>query len=69
MRPGSRVLITGEAGSCGRYVTTWLFARGHAVRVIDKNGGPLGLLEGHDGKRRKETLAVKGDLECGIWVG
>jgi UDP-glucose 4-epimerase len=46
MKPGSRVLITGGAGSCGRYVTAWLLARGHAVRVIDRNVGPLRAMEG-----------------------
>jgi UDP-glucose 4-epimerase len=46
MKPGSKVLITGGAGSCGRYVTAWLLARGHAVRVIDRNVGPLRAMDG-----------------------
>ena len=46
MRPGSRILITGGAGSCGRYVTKWLLARGHSIRVIDRNVGPLRAMEG-----------------------
>ena len=30
--------------------------------------GDLGLLENHDGTRRKESVATNGDLECGISV-
>ncbi len=35
------ILITGGAGSCGKYMTASLLERGHAVRVIDKNVEPL----------------------------
>jgi UDP-glucose 4-epimerase len=34
---GNRILVTGGAGSCGRYLTASLLERGHEVRVIDKH--------------------------------
>jgi len=37
----SKILITGGAGSCGRYLAEWLLERGHTVRVIDKDTGPV----------------------------
>ncbi|HEX2695551.1 MAG TPA: NAD(P)-dependent oxidoreductase [Acidobacteriota bacterium] len=36
-----KILITGGAGSCGRYLTASLLGRGYEVRVIDKNVEPL----------------------------
>jgi UDP-glucose 4-epimerase len=41
MTNGTTILITGGAGSCGRYLTASLLERGHAVHVIDKNVAPL----------------------------
>lgn len=41
MRPAGRILITGGAGSCGRYLTASLLGRGYEVRVIDKDVEPL----------------------------
>jgi len=41
MTKESKILITGGAGSCGRYLAAWLLERGHAVRVIDKDAGPI----------------------------
>ncbi len=41
MTPKKRILITGGAGSCGKYWTASLLAQGHEVRVIDKNVEPL----------------------------
>jgi len=41
MTQESKILITGGAGSCGRYLAAWLLERGHAVRVIDKDVGPI----------------------------
>ena len=37
MTTESKILITGGAGSCGRYLAAWLLDKGHAVRIIDKN--------------------------------
>jgi UDP-glucose 4-epimerase len=45
MTPKNRILITGGAGSCGRYWTASLLAQGHEVRVIDKDVGPLQSIE------------------------
>lgn len=36
-----KVLITGGAGSVGSYLTASLLSRGHEVRILDKNVGPL----------------------------
>jgi UDP-glucose 4-epimerase len=41
MTNDTKILITGGAGSCGRYLAARLLERGHAVRVIDKNVDPL----------------------------
>ena len=41
MTPAGRILITGGAGSCGRYLTASLLERGYEVRVIDKDVEPL----------------------------
>lgn len=41
MAPGSKILITGGAGSCGRFLTSSLLEAGHLVRVIDKDVTPL----------------------------
>jgi UDP-glucose 4-epimerase len=41
MTPKKRILITGGAGSCGKYWTASLLAQGHEVKVIDKNVEPL----------------------------
>ena len=41
MTPKSKILITGGAGSCGRYLASRLLDAGHEVRVIDKNVEPL----------------------------
>jgi UDP-glucose 4-epimerase len=41
-----KILITGGAGSCGKYLTTSLLAQGHEVRVIDKDVGSLQSIEG-----------------------
>jgi len=35
--PAGKILITGGAGSCGRYLTASLLGRGYEVRVIDKD--------------------------------
>lgn len=45
MTSAGKVLITGGAGSCGRYLTASLLGRGYEVRVIDKNIDPLRSLE------------------------
>jgi UDP-glucose 4-epimerase len=45
MTPKNRILITGGAGSCGRYWTASLLAQGHEVKVIDKDVGPLQSIE------------------------
>jgi len=37
MTPKQKILITGGAGSCGKTWTASLLARGHEVRVIDKD--------------------------------
>jgi UDP-glucose 4-epimerase len=39
--PTSRILITGGAGSCGKYLAGSLLSQGHEVRVIDKDVSPL----------------------------
>jgi UDP-glucose 4-epimerase len=39
--PAKKILITGGAGSCGRYLTAVLLRRGYEVRVIDKDVEPL----------------------------
>ncbi len=41
MTSAGKILITGGAGSCGRYLTASLLARGYEVRVIDKDVEPL----------------------------
>jgi UDP-glucose 4-epimerase len=41
MKQGKIILITGGAGSCGRYLTASLLAQGFDVRVIDKDVTPL----------------------------
>jgi UDP-glucose 4-epimerase len=41
MTPAGKILITGGAGSCGRYLTASLLGRGYEVRVIDKDVEPL----------------------------
>lgn len=41
MRAARKFLITGGAGSCGRYLTARLLEQGHTVRVIDKDVSPL----------------------------
>jgi len=43
--PAGRILLTGGAGSCGRYLTTSLLGRGYEVRVIDKDVEPLRSVE------------------------
>lgn len=40
-----RVLITGGAGSCGRYLTVSLLDRGYEVSVIDRDVEPLRSIE------------------------
>ena len=37
MTSAGKILITGGAGSCGRYLTASLLGRGYEVRVIDKD--------------------------------
>ena len=41
MTSTGKILITGGAGSCGRYLTATLLGRGYEVRVIDKDVEPL----------------------------
>ena len=41
MAPNNKILITGGAGSCGKYLAVSLLAKGHDVRVLDKNVEPL----------------------------
>lgn len=41
MTPAGKILITGGAGSCGKYLTAALLGRGYEVRVIDKDVEPL----------------------------
>jgi len=41
MTPAGKILITGGAGSCGRYLSASLLGRGYEVRVIDKDVEPL----------------------------
>ncbi len=45
MTPNHRILITGGAGSCGRYLVASLLAQGNEVRVIDKDMGSLPSIE------------------------
>ncbi len=41
MTPNNKILITGGAGSCGKYLTASLLSKGYEVRVLDKNVEPL----------------------------
>jgi UDP-glucose 4-epimerase len=41
MTSAGKILVTGGAGSCGRYLTATLLGRGYEVRVIDKGIEPL----------------------------
>ena len=41
MTPAGKILITGGAGSCGRYLTAAFLERGYEVRVFDKDVEPL----------------------------
>jgi len=41
MTTKSKILITGGAGSCGRYLAGRFLDHGHEVRIIDKNVEPL----------------------------
>jgi len=41
MTTKSKILITGGAGSCGRYLASRFLDLGHEVRIIDKNVEPL----------------------------
>jgi UDP-glucose 4-epimerase len=41
MAAGSNILITGGAGSCGKYLTSSLLEKGYRVRVIDRDITPL----------------------------
>ena len=52
-----KILITGGAGSCGRYLTASLLAQGHEIRVIDKDVGSLQSIED-----RRLTL-IRGGIE------
>lgn len=45
MAPASKILITGGAGSCGKYLTSWLLQKGHTVRVLDKDTASLRSVE------------------------
>jgi UDP-glucose 4-epimerase len=54
---GKKILITGGAGSCGRYLTASLLAQGHEIRVIDKDVGSLQSIED-----RRLTL-IRGGIE------
>jgi UDP-glucose 4-epimerase len=39
--PNNKILITGGAGSCGKYLTSFFLSEGHEVRVLDRNVEPL----------------------------
>jgi UDP-glucose 4-epimerase len=39
--PNNKILITGGAGSCGKYLTLSLLSKGHEVRALDRNVEPL----------------------------
>jgi len=62
MTPAGKILITGGAGSCGRYLTASLLGRGYEVRVIDKDVEPLrrlgdkGLTLFHAGLEDRDAL-------------
>lgn len=45
MTPDNKILITGGAGSCGKYLTASLLSKGCEVRVLDKNVEPLRSIE------------------------
>jgi UDP-glucose 4-epimerase len=55
MTTAGKILVTGGAGSCGRYLTASLLGRGYEVRVIDKDVEPLRSVED-----RKLTLFQAG---------
>jgi len=57
MTRGSNILITGGAGSCGRFLAAWLLERGHAVRVIDKDVDPVRSI------RKDGLTVVQGGVE------
>ncbi len=45
MTRATKILITGGAGSCGKYLAGSLLERGFEVRVLDKDPSPLRALE------------------------
>lgn len=57
MAQGHNILIAGGAGSCGRFLTASLLERGHEVRVIDKDVGPLASVT--DGKLTRIEAGIE----------
>jgi len=45
MKQGTKILVTGGAGSCGRFLTSWLLEQGCNVRVLDRDVSPLQTLK------------------------
>jgi len=41
MKQGTKILVTGGAGSCGRFLTSWLLTQNCSVRVLDREIAPL----------------------------
>jgi UDP-glucose 4-epimerase len=63
---GKKILITGGAGSCGRYLTASFLAQGHEVRVIDKDVGSLQSIEDRRLTRIRAGIEDRDALQSAI---